>query len=123
MKRLLSVLLGSLLLLPALRAPLAAQASGVTAAVEAPQRQKDAAVLRFSKHALSRMNERGVSELDARRAIETGETFRYYHQGSWKTGYYDGDKRLFLATADGVVITVITGASRAYVERLKSKKP
>jgi hypothetical protein len=69
------------------------------------------------------MNERGVSELEVRRAIETGETFRYYHQGSWKTGYYDGDKRLFIATADGVVITVITRATRAYVERLKRKTP
>lgn len=123
MKRLSSLLLGALLLLPALRAPLAAQASGVTAAVETPQRQKDSAVLRFSKHALSRMNERGVSELDARKTIESGEIFRYYHQGGWKTGYYDPAKRLFIATAEGVVITVITDASRSYVDRLKRKKP
>lgn len=125
MRRFFSLLLAGLLLLPAWSAGRAQAASDAPSAESAPsaQRQKDAAVLRFAKHALSRMDERGVSELDVRRTIEKGETFRYYHQSAWKTGYYDPDKKLFIATDGGVVITVITNASRRYVEGLKRKKP
>ena len=89
----------------------------------AGQRQEAQAPLRFSKHALSRMNERGVSPEQVRETVEKGETFRYFHQGRWKTGYYDPDAKLFIATADGLVITVIPNATRRYVQGLKRKKP
>ena len=41
----------------------------------------------------------------------------------WKTGYYDPQKMIFIATDGGVVITVITDATSYYVAGLKKKKP
>lgn len=100
--------------------PVGAQTAGVAEQTAVESRQ---APLRFSKHALSRMDERGVSALQVRQAIEKGEKFRYYHADKWKTGYYDPAARLFIATDGAVVITVFKDASRRYVERLKRAKP
>lgn len=116
MRRLLSLLLGAGLLLGAAQ-------PAKTAAPAAEQTRQAAVVLRFTKHALSRMNERGINESDVRATVDKGETFPYYHQGKWKTGYYDPDKKLFVATDHGVVITVFADATRKYVEGLKRKKP
>ena len=55
--------------------------------------------------------------------IEAVHAPEYARRMAEFTGYYDPDKRLFIATDGHVVITVITGASRRYVENLKRKKP
>jgi hypothetical protein len=122
MRRLLSLLLAAGLWLPAW-APASGESPSVSKSAAAEARHEDSVVLRFTKHALSRMQERGLSALDVRATVDKGETFPYYHQGKWKTGYYDPDKKLFIATDHGVVITVFAGASRKYVEGLKRKKP
>lgn len=114
---------------PAPRA--AAQALDVPAAVdsqrplaEAPQADAPpSASFTFSSHAMARMLQRGVNMSLVEHILDTQEPFRYYHQGRWKQGYYDPDSRLFIATADRVVITVITDASPRYVARLKRSRP
>lgn len=83
----------------------------------APQR------LQFSSHALRRMAERGVSRERVLQLVETATPFRYFHQGQWKTGYFDATSGLFVATAGGVVITVFTDATERYVQKLKRAKP
>jgi hypothetical protein len=103
-----------------LYAPARAQVSRAPAQ---SSRESDQAPLRFTKHALSRMDERGISPLQVREAIERGEKFRYYHADKWKTGYYDPGAKIFVASDGQVVITVFKNASRGYVEKLKRGKP
>jgi hypothetical protein len=98
----------------------AARAQGVVERAAAVEKRQE---LRFTEHARQRMEQRGVTLEQARAAAAFGESFRYFHDGKWKTGYFDEKQRLFLATDGGVVITVITKADRRYVERLKRKKP
>jgi hypothetical protein len=116
MKRL--ILAALLLLLPAFAAP--ARAASTDAAVA---KEKPALALRFTKHAEQRMKERGVDHDTVRGIIGSVKPFKYWHQGKWKTGYYDVQKRVFIATDGNVVITVIADAEPRYVEGLKRKKP
>lgn len=84
-------------------------------AVQAPARAK----LRFSKHAEQRLRERRVSREAVERLVASTAPFPYLHEGRMEQGYYDESSRLFVATADGVVITVITGATPRYVEKMR----
>jgi hypothetical protein len=80
------------------------------------------AELSFSKHSRQRMAQRGVAEETVRELVDKGEAIAYVDDGKRKTGYYDAKRRIFIATADGVVITVITNVKRSYVEKLKNGK-
>ncbi len=111
-----AALLAAVLLVPGARVHVRAQAQADAPAAQAPQ-------VRFSKHALARMAERGVNMSLVEQVLETRKPFPYYHQGRWKQGYYDPASQLFIATADNVVITVITDATPRYVENLKRKRP
>ena len=121
MKRVLAALLVSLSL--SASAPAKPAADPAASAAAADQVRPKRAALRFTRHAQARIQERGVSRERVEQAIEKGESFRYFHQAKWKTGYYDAGQRLFIATDGNVVITVITDADREYIERLKSKGP
>ena len=79
--------------------------------------------LRITKHARQRMSERGVTQAQVERIVETIPPFFYYHEGRKKSGYYDPKTRVFLAADGDVVITVIANATPRYVEKLKRKKP
>ena len=116
----LAALLGFVLLFPG-ALPTRAAAEG--SAPQARARRQAHESLRFTKHASARMSERGISERQVREIIAAAETFAYYHAEKWKTGYYDSRQRLFIAMDGPVVITVITDASRKYVEGLKRNKP
>lgn len=84
-------------------------------AVEAPARAK----LRFTKHAERRLRERRVSRESVERLVASTKPFPYLHDGRMEQGYYDEPSKLFVATADGAVITVITGATPRYVDKLR----
>lgn len=81
------------------------------------------APLRFSKHALSRMDERGVSPLQVREALEKGDCFPYEQHGRPERGCYDAETKVFVATgSDGAVITVIANATPKYIANLKKRR-
>lgn len=67
------------------------------------------------------MKQRKVAEATVREIVRTVEPFEYRHEGKVKLGYYR--EPVFVATAGGVVITVIKGVKPDYVKRLRSKGP
>jgi hypothetical protein len=79
--------------------------------------------IEFSRHALDQMLERGVSQAQAREVLQN-PVGAYWHDGMWKDGFYDSAAKIFIGRApDGNVTTVITGASKAYVQRLLEARP
>ena len=73
----------------------------------------------FTRHAMQRLGQRGVSEADARAVLER-DPFSYYHDDQWELGYYDPRSKVFIAkTIDGNINTVMTNVDRAYIERLQ----
>lgn len=78
--------------------------------------------LEVSEHAALRMTQRGIS-IDAAEATLAQQPFPYFHQGAWKTGFYDPASRIFLGSVNGEVTTVIRGASPNYINNLKAATP
>ncbi|MEV7996634.1 polymorphic toxin-type HINT domain-containing protein [Streptomyces sp. NPDC086077] len=73
----------------------------------------------LTSHAIQRLRQRGVSDADAQ-AVLAREPFSYHHDGQHKLGYYDPKSKVFVAkTIDGNVNTVMTGVTKAYVQRLQ----
>jgi len=55
--------------------------------------------------------------------VNTAQSFRYFHDGAWKTGYYDPVSKIFVAEAEGVITTVIAKVNPQYIENLKKLVP
>ncbi|MEU7244916.1 polymorphic toxin-type HINT domain-containing protein [Streptomyces sparsogenes] len=73
----------------------------------------------FTRHAMQRLEMRGVSVEDAQ-AVLKKEPFSYYHDDQWKMGYYDPKSKVFVAkTIDGNINTVMTDVEKAYINRLQ----
>lgn len=98
-------------------------ASNLADAATVRSQEQRAEQIRFSSHALMRMDERGVSREQVLKLVNSVQPFRYFHQGQWKLGYYDSSTGLFVATSGSVVITVFTDATPQYIQRLKRAKP
>jgi hypothetical protein len=75
-----------------------------------------------SPHAARRMTQRGIS-IDAVESTLSHPSFHYFHQGVWKTGYYDPVARTFVGTVDDTVTTVIHNASPNYIQNLQAATP
>jgi RHS repeat-associated protein len=75
--------------------------------------------LEVGEHAALRAAERHVSIDAIERTVASQQPFPYFHNGVWKTGYYDAVNRIFVGTVDNVVTTVIGGASPRYIANLK----
>ncbi|MFG2999081.1 SpvB/TcaC N-terminal domain-containing protein [Streptomyces sp. NPDC048340] len=76
----------------------------------------------FTGHAMQRLERRGVSEEDARSVLGR-EPFSYFHEGQWKSGYYDPNSKVFVGkTIDGNVNTVMTNVDKAYINRLQNQR-
>ena len=50
-------------------------------------------------------------------AMTHGVTFRSYHNGTWKDGYYHSETHVFVGIVGQVVLTV-TRASERYIDNL-----
>lgn len=76
----------------------------------------------FTRHAVQRLQQRGVSEEDAQAVLER-TPFSYRHDDQYKIGYYDPDSKIFVAkTVDGNINTVMTNVDQAYINRLREAK-
>jgi RHS repeat-associated protein len=80
--------------------------------------------LEVGEHAGKRMVQRGI-RLDAiDRAVQNNKPFKYFHQGVWKTGYYDRGSNLFVGSVNGKVTTVFRpDRGIGYIKDLKAAKP
>lgn len=50
-------------------------------------------------------------------------TFEYFHDGAWKTGYWDPTRGIFVGSYQGEVTTVITQATENYIRNLVRAGP
>jgi uncharacterized protein YuzE len=75
--------------------------------------------LRVGERAALRMTERGVS-ISALENTLAQTPFRYFHEGAWKTGFYDPSSRIVAGAINGELTTVINGATPRYIENLMS---
>ncbi len=78
--------------------------------------------IQVSEHAAERMTQRGIS-IDALDATLSNPSFQYWHEGIWKTGYYDPATKIFAETVNDTVTTMINKASQNYINNLKAVTP
>ncbi|MBL1180482.1 MAG: hypothetical protein HND27_05185 [Bacteroidetes bacterium] len=76
-------------------------------------------VYRFSEHALMRIAIRNIPKKYIKEAL-TNKPFDYFHDGTWKKGFYDPKSKTFIGTKNGEIKTVIDNVSPEYIERLIS---
>ncbi len=81
--------------------------------------------LDISNHARIRMQERGISQSQVQKTVENNKPFDYYHERTWKQGYYDQKTRVFVGQVkdSGRITTVIDNVKQSYINNLKSLKP
>ncbi len=82
----------------------------------------DSRIVQMSGHALEQMAERVITMDQVRQAAQM-PSFPYFHQGVWKTGYYDPTTRIFVGTYDKLATTVIGNVKPQYISSLISKHP
>ncbi len=73
----------------------------------------------LTDHALKRMNLKGISVDQANEALDR-ISFRYFHDGVWKLGYYNPDSKVFVAVnvTEKFVYTVINKVNYQYIYNL-----
>ena len=77
----------------------------------------------IGKHTSDRMTMREITQGQLTTTIEHGNEFQYFHEGVWKTGFYDHETKIFVGTANGKTTTVIKDVDIQYIENLKRTKP
>jgi RHS repeat-associated protein len=79
--------------------------------------------LGITEHAVERMGERGFTVERIQSTVSTGQSFKYFHEGVWKVGFYDPQSKTFVAAAAGRILTVINNVKPQYIENLKRLTP
>jgi hypothetical protein len=80
--------------------------------------------LEVTEHAGKRMVQKGIplDEIDS--AVLNNAPFNYFHQGAWKTGYYDRGLNLFVGSVNGKVTTVFRPDRGVdYIKDLQAASP
>lgn len=54
--------------------------------------------------------------------MSEGKRLDYFHEGAWKTGFFDKDSGVFVATAGDKILTVFT-TTEDYINRLMRMAP
>jgi hypothetical protein len=78
--------------------------------------------LKIGIHATERLALRSIS-VDEVETATAMTPFRYYHEETWKIGYYDSVNNLFVGTVNGKITTVIRPRSIKYINNLKAARP
>jgi type VII secretion system ESX-1 substrate len=78
--------------------------------------------LKMGNHSIKQLALRSMSLDDVEAATAT-TPFPYYHEETWKIGYYDATKNVFVGTVNGKVTTVIRPRSINYINNLKAARP
>jgi len=79
--------------------------------------------VKLSEHALGKMKSQGIDVQDVKNTIEGGEEFKYFHDGTWKTGYYDSKTNIFVGKGDKITTVIEPTNPENYIKNLKSKLP
>lgn len=66
------------------------------------------------------MRERGISRELVLQVLKHTVPVRYMHSGTWKLGYYDGARKIFVTVKENTVITVMTHVEERYIQRLRT---
>lgn len=53
----------------------------------------------------------------------SSESFRCFHEGVWKTGFYDPVSKVLVGSVNGEVTTVFGNATAKYISNLKAAHP
>ncbi len=67
------------------------------------------------------MIERGVSKADISTTIAKGGSFTYSQEGNSRTGFYDSQIRLFVATDKTLIKTVVTNPTENYLSNVQKR--
>jgi type VII secretion system ESX-1 substrate len=78
--------------------------------------------LKMGDHSIERLAIRSIS-VDEVESTTAMAPFRYYHEQTWKTGYYDPVNNLFVGTVRGKITTVIRPRNTNYINNLKAARP
>jgi len=78
-----------------------------------------AAAGQLTGHSALRMLQRGVSLSSVVETLQQGEAFSYNYRGYAQVGYYDSASRIFVATRNGVITTVMTNVRPGYIRALQ----
>lgn len=74
--------------------------------------------LEVSEHAALRMSQRGIHVDIVDDVVSSQRGFEYFHDGVWKTGYYDPNRAVFVGTYGDQVTTVIGDVTENYIHNL-----
>ncbi len=77
---------------------------------------------KFSGHALEKMEARKITAEQVKNVLQS-QSFSYYHEGTWKTGYYDPASKIFVGRVGNKITTVINNVTPNYVRNKINARP
>lgn len=79
---------------------------------------------KFSSHALKRLAQRGITGKLVYNLMRNTKPFTYYHEGLYKTGYYDRTTNLFVGVYGNEIKTIFYPSQGIkYIQNLQKAKP
>jgi RHS repeat-associated protein len=83
-----------------------------------PMGSLDELGVNMTNHALLRIAERNITLKQVEETILNGDTFKYFHEGEWKQGYYNPKTKLFIGSVGNRITTIIDNVKQKYIDNL-----
>jgi len=77
----------------------------------------------FTAHALQQIDARGLNVNQVQSVINNSKSFSYWHEGVLKQGWYSSGQKIFVASANGEITTVMTNVGPQYIGDLRNNEP
>jgi len=77
----------------------------------------------FTAHALQQIDARGLNVNQVQSVINNSTSFSYWHEGVLKQGWYSSGQKIFVASANGEITTVMTNVGPQYIGDLRNNEP